>query len=698
MWGPLANFLLKPLGHLRVLCVLVVLGTVCCAAQAQVAQLPAVQVQAQAWGDEPLAASQGHVAAEIVQARAWLRPADVLELVPGMVVTQHSGDGKANQYFLRGFNLDHGTDFATHINGVPVNMPTHAHGQGYSDLNFLIPELVQSIAYRKGPYDAASGDFSSAGSADIRYRQRLEAGLADVSVGANGYARTVLANSWALPSGRQLLVGLERMNNDGPWTVPEGMRKLNGVLTLSEGSASQGWSASLMSYQANWTATDQVPQRLIDAGMLEGKPFSRFDTLDPSSGGSTMRHSASAEWHHTHANTRDQISVYAMRYDLRLFSNFTYALDRPQQGDQFAQIDGRNVLGAQGSRTWSSAWGQGKAMLNTVGFQVRADDIAVGLYDSVSRRITSTVREDRVAQTLAGVYADNRMEWTPWLKTIAGLRVDQLSAQVRSLSNPLNAGSSQSALSSPKLSLIFGPWHNTEFFVNAGYGFHSNDARGTTVRVDPRDPLQAQAQVPALVKTLGHELGLKSHMVPTLQTVLTAWQLEMDSELLYKGDAGTTEAGRPSRRSGIEFNNQWSPNNWLAVSADLAWTQARYADGMANQRIPNAVEHVGQASLHLKNLGLWSASLQWRYIGRAPLNEAGNATRAEAQTVNLRASYRHSAKVMWYGDVFNLGNAKVSDIQYVYTSRFRGEGVATEGLHVHPAEPLTVRLGMRVNF
>lgn len=698
MGASLASFLVKPLGHLGVLGVLLVLCTVCGAAQAQVAQLPAVQVQAQAWGDEPLAASQGHVHADVVQARAWLRPGDVLELVPGMLVTQHSGDGKANQYFLRGFNLDHGTDFATSVNGVPVNMPTHAHGQGYSDLNFLIPELVQSITYRKGPYDAASGDFSSAGSADIRYRQRLEAGLADVSVGAKGYARTVLANSWALLSGRQLLVGLERMNNDGPWTVPEGMRKLNGVLTLSEGSASRGWSASLMSYQARWTATDQVPQRLIDAGTFEGKPFSRFDSLDPSSGGTTTCHSASVQWHHTHANTRDHISVYAMRYDLNLFSNFTYALDRPQQGDQFAQIDGRNVLGAQGSRTWSSAWGQAKAMLNTVGFQVRADDIAVGLYDSASRRITNTVREDRVAQTLAGVYADNRLEWTPWFKTIAGLRVDQLLAQVRSLSNPLNAGSSQTALSSPKLSLIFGPWRGTEFFVNAGAGFHSNDARGTTVRLDPRDPLQAQAQVPALVKTWGHELGLKSQTLPSLQTVLTAWQLEMDSELYYKGDAGTTEAGRPSRRSGIEFNNQWSPTPWLAVNADLAWTQARYADGLANNRIPNAVEHVGQASVQLKNLGPWSASLQWRYIGSAPLNEEGSTTSAVAQTFNLRASYRHTAKVVLYGDVFNLSNAKVSDIQYQYMSRLRGEGAATNGLHVHPGEPLTVRLGLRVEL
>ena len=660
--------------------------------------LPTVSVSASSLEQEAEAASQGLISAEVIAQRSLLRPADVLELVPGMVVTQHSGDGKANQYFLRGFNLDHGTDFATRVNGVPVNMPTHAHGQGYSDLNFLIPEIVQSIAYRKGPYDAGQGDFSSAGSADISYRQRLDAGLADVSLGPRAYARAVVANSWQLSNGRHLLMAVERMNNDGPWTVPEGLRKLNGVLTLSEGSASRGWSASLMSYQAHWTATDQVPQRLIDAGTYNNQPFGRYDSLDPSSGGNTSRHSASAEWHHTHGNTRDQLSAYAMRYELQLFSNFTYALARPLDGDQFAQTDARNVMGVQGSRTWALDGGIGQSMLNTLGFQVRADDIAVGLYDSVSRRITGTVREDRVAQTLAGVYADNRVEWTPWFKTIAGVRVDQLSAQVRSLSNALNSGSSQSALTSPKLSLILGPWHHTEFFMNAGYGFHSNDARGTVIRVDPRDPLQAQTRVPGLVKSFGQEVGLKSQVTPALQTVLTVWQLDLDSELFYKGDAGTTEAGRPSRRTGVEFNNRWSVASWVDLQADLAWSQSHYNDGLPDERIPNAVSQVGQLSVNLKNLGPWSAALQWRHIGSAPLNGDGSANSAVVQTLNMRASYKVSPKVMLYADAFNLTNAKVDDIQYFYKSRLPTEVAAVEGLHVHPAEPLSVRLGLRVQF
>jgi outer membrane receptor protein involved in Fe transport len=234
--------------------------------------------------------------------------------------------------------------------------------------------------------------------------------------------------------------------------------------------------------------------------------------------------------------------------------------------------------------------------------------------------------------------------------------------------------------------------------MNAGYGFHSNDARGTVIRVDPRDPLQAQTRVPGLVKSFGQEVGLKSQVTPALQTVLTVWQLDLDSELFYKGDAGTTEAGRPSRRTGVEFNNRWSVASWVDLQADLAWSQSRYNDRLPDERIPNAVSQVGQLSVNLKNLGPWSAALQWRHIGSAPLNGDGSANSAVVQTLNMRASYKVSPKVMLYADAFNLTNAKVDDIQYFYKSRLPTEVAAVEGLHVHPAEPLSVRLGLRVQF
>lgn len=674
----------------------------CQAAQAQqVASLPVVEIAGHydnAVGSSD-AASQGSVGPALIRDRALQRPAEALEFVPGLVVTQHSGDGKANQYFLRGFNLDHGTDFATRVNGVPVNMPTHAHGQGYSDLNFLIPELLQRIDYRKGPYHAADGDFASAGAADFVYRTRLDQPLLDVSTGERGYARLLAAGSQELTAGQTLLMAFERMNNDGPWRVPEGLRKTNAILTLSDGSAAQGWSASVMGYHARWTATDQVPQRLLDAGSYQGAAFGRFDSLDSSDGGQTSRHSLSGEWHSTRGAVRDRLAAYALHYDLDLYSNFTYALDRPAQGDQFAQKDQRTVYGLSASRLWDQSLPGGRPMQNTLGVQLRSDRIRVGLYDSAARVITTTVREDEVRQTLAGLYAESHIAWTPWLRTVAGLRFDQLDATVDSLTLATNSGSTRTGRLSPKFSVVLGPWHQTEFFFNAGRGFHSNDARGTTARLDPRDGVTAQAPVAGLVGSRGQEVGVRTEAWPGLQSSLSFWQLDFDSELVYLGDAGSTEAGRPSRRHGVEWSTRWQPAPWFVLDADLAWTQARYADAAAaGDAIPNAVGQVAQIAATVRERGPWSASLHWRAIGAAPLKEDDSVRSSPSQTWNLRLGYRLHARAELYCDVFNLFDAKVNDIQYYYTSRLRSEAASVDDLHVHPGEPRTLRLGLRLHF
>ncbi len=667
----------------------------------QVASLPVVEIAGHydnAVGSSD-AASQGSVGPALIRDRALQRPAEALEFVPGLVVTQHSGDGKANQYFLRGFNLDHGTDFATRVNGVPVNMPTHAHGQGYSDLNFLIPELLQRIDYRKGPYHAADGDFASAGAADFVYRTRLDQPLLDVSAGERGYARLLAAGSQELTAGQTLLMAFERMNNDGPWRVPEGLRKTNAVLTLSDGSAAQGWSASVMGYHARWTATDQVPQRLLDAGSYQGAAFGRFDSLDSSDGGQTSRHSLSAEWHSTRGAMRDRLAAYALHYDLDLYSNFTYTLDRPAQGDQFAQKDQRTVYGLSASRLWDQSLPGGRPMQNTLGVQLRSDRIRVGLYDSAARVITTTVREDEVRQTLAGLYGENHITWTPWLRTVAGLRFDQLDATVDSLTLATNSGSTRTGRLSPKFSVVLGPWHQTEFFFNAGRGFHSNDARGTTARLDPRDGVTAQAPVAGLVGSRGQEVGLRTEAWPGLQSSLSFWQLDFDSELVYLGDAGSTEAGRPSRRHGVEWSTRWQPAPWFVLDADLAWTQARYADAAAaGDAIPNAVGQVAQIAATVRERGPWSASLHWRAIGAAPLKEDDSVRSSPSQTWNLRLGYRLHARAELYCDVFNLLDAKVNDIQYYYASRLRTEAASVDDLHVHPGEPRTLRLSLRLRF
>lgn len=643
------------------------------------------------------AASQGVMGAELLRSRAIARPADVLEYIPGMVVTQHSGDGKANQYFLRGINLDHGTDFSTTVNGVPVNMPSHAHGQGYSDLNFLIPELVQRVEYRKGPYFASEGDFSSAGSAYFVYRTKLDRPFSDVTLGQHGYLRGVAAGSREVSDGVTLLMAVERLNNNGPWTVPESIRKTNAQFILSSGSPREGWSTSLSAYSAHWNSTDQVPQRLIDAGTYQGQPFGRFDSLDPSDGANTQRASLSGTWHQVSDHEITKFEWYAIKYQLNLFSNFTYNLDRAN--DQFAQTDDRSVWGGKAYRSWFTDLSDGRNMQNTLGVQMRQDRIRVGLYDTVAKQIEATVRDDDVHQTVLGVYGENEIGWSSWLRTVAGLRVDQFNANVTSHSQALNSGSANTSKASPKLSFIFGPWHKTEFFINTGRGFHSNDARGTTAKVDPKTGQLIDA-VPGLVSSRGQELGMKSQIIPDLQTTVAIWRLDFDSELVYVGDVGNTKAGRPSRRTGIEWGNHWTPGEHFLMDANFGWTRPRYSDNdSAGSYIANAVQKVANLNLALRNFGPWSGSLGIRYVGAAPLIEDNSIRSTPSITTNLRINRKMSNDLDITADVLNLADRKNNDISYYYTSRVRGEPISgIDGMHIHPAEPRTVRISARLRF
>lgn len=643
------------------------------------------------------AASQGVIRAEVLKSRPTLRPGEVLEFVPGLIVTQHSGDGKANQYFLRGFNLDHGTDFATSVNGLPVNMPTHGHGQGYSDLNFLIPELVDRIEYRKGPYFAKNGDFASAGSADIVYRNTLAAPFGALALGGNGFRRGVFGGSGEVAEGTQLLGAVELQRNDGPWTVPEGLRKSNAAVTLSGGTAARGWSASVMGYDAHWTSTDQVPERLIKAGSYNGQPFDRFDSLDPTDGGDTRRSSLSGEWHDQSGAGSTRVAAYAIDYSLKLFSNFTYELERGAQGDQFSQQDKRQVFGLSASHAIDHRIGD-LAARSEFGVQLRHDRIRVGLFDTVAREVVGTTRDDKVRETMLGIYGQTAVELTPSLRSVVGLRADNVRFDMNSLSEPANSGRASGNMLSPKLSLIFGPWAKTEFFFNAGRGFHSNDARGTTATLDPKtgDPVD---KVPGLVASRGFEVGARTEWIPGLQSSLALWKLDFNSELAYVGDAGATEANRPSTRRGVEWNNRWIPLRWLLVDADLAWTHARFSDdNVAGNRIPNAVDKVGSVAVTARDLGPWSASLQWRYLGSGALIEDNSVRSNASLTTNLRVSRKLWRDAELTLDVFNLFDREVNDIEYYYESQLAGESAPVADRHVHPAEPRTVRLTLKVGF
>lgn len=629
------------------------------------------------------AASQGTVTAELIRNRPAQRTGELLEFVPGMIVTQHSGDGKANQYFLRGFNLDHGTDFATWVDGMPVNMRTHAHGQGYTDLNFLIPELVQRIDYKKGSYFADEGDFASAGAAHLRLASRLAEGVASVSAGRFGYRRAVLADS-VEGAGGTVVVGIELQHNDGPWQIPERARKLNALLRYSQGTDGDGMSITAMAYRNHWQSTDQVPRRAVEAGLAD-----RFGAIDPSDGGQASRYSLSWALKRRSGAAQTEVDAYLIRSALDLSSNFTYFLDNPVDGDQFQQSERRALAGVNASHSWPAEMG-GYAVRNRIGLQARFDRLApVGLYSSAGGVRSGTVREDRVREGSIGVYGESAIALSPRWRVVAGARMDAYRFAVRG-SEDADTSKAKDSIVSPKLSLIYAPLANAELFVNYGKGFHSNDARGTT---------QADAVTP-LVPTRGIEVGARSDLVRGLQSSLAVWRLAIDSELVFIGDAGSTEASRASRRHGIEWNNHYIAAPWLLFDLDVALSNARYADrDMAGRFIPGALGKVLSFGMTVSDLGRWFGAFELRYFGPRPLVEDNRVRSAGSALGTLRVGYRVAPRTRLTADVFNLFNRRASDIDYLYRSRLPGE--AAEGVndvHFHPVEPRNLRVTLSHAF
>jgi outer membrane receptor protein involved in Fe transport len=657
------------------------------------------------------AASQGVVLSKTIEDQAFLRPGEVMETVPGLVVTQHSGDGKANQYFLRGYNLDHGTDFSTSIDGVQANMPTHAHGQGYADLNYMIPELIDHIDYRKGTYFAENGDFSSAGSADVVYKKSLSQNIFNLSLGSFGYKRALIATSSQLKpisdlsvdptlidSSPTLVSAIELMHEDGPWQVNEKLQKTNIVLKLNDGTYSNGWTTDFKYYNAHWNSTDQVPLELIQSGEL-----GLFGSMNPSDGGQSGRMIVSAEMHDVTDVGYEKFSASLERYRLNLWSDFTFFELRPLTGDQFEQADNRDVI--------STKWIHGlhhslldRDSTTEIGLNLRFDDIHLGLFNTQNRNIFATVSNEHINEFMKSAWIQNMTTWSTWARTIVGLRGDQVNMQMTAFENSINSGSASAAKISPKFSAILGPWEKTEFFYNIGKGLHSNDARGVINKIDPTTGDQA-TQIPALVGSFGQEVGVRSQINPNLQTSLALWKLQSDSELVYSADSGigNTSANGASVRTGLEWNNHFVANDWVFVDADLAWTHANYQamndNGQLGNQIPNAVGKVGILRAALHHLGPWSAGWETRYIGSYPLTQDGTQTAPAALVSNLRVNREIEKDVHLTLDVLNVFNRPYYDIAYNQDYQVSPTAQAQpSGMTVHPGEPRQVRLGIQLLF
>jgi hypothetical protein len=638
------------------------------------------------------AASQGAVTAGQIESRPIMRAGEVLETVPGVIISQHSGEGKANQYYLRGFNLDHGTDFATTVAGIPVNMPSHAHGQGYSDLNFLLPELISGVQFEKGPYYAAAGDFSAAGSASINYTNTLDRAIVRVGGGQEGAGRFLAAASPRVGNGH-LLAAVEVNHDDGPWVHPDHYRRLNGVLRYSTGNTQNGLAITAMGYRGRWDATDQVPKRAVESGNI-----SRFGAIDPTDGGETHRYSGSLEWQRTNGNTVTSATAYAVGYQLDLFSNFTYYLDDPANGDQFEQFDARVVSGGRISQRRLGRW-FGHEVEQFYGVQLRNDDIGtVGLYHTKVRRRLSTTRQDDVVQTSGSTFYQSEIRWADKLRMQLGLRSDIYRFRVLS-DRAENSGTVRKSLASPKVGVTIGPWNGTEFYLNAGYGFHSNDARGATISRDPNTG-DVAARVTPLVRAKGEEIGIRTVALPHMQTTVSVWSLNLASELVFVGDAGTTAASRPSHRAGVEWTNYVKPTSWLTMDADLSFSRARFADSdPIGNHIPGSAGTIISAGGAVSNARHLFVALRWRYFGRRPLTESGSVRSVSTSLLNGEIGYRVQKDMRVVLDVFNLLNRDASDIDYYYRSRLPGESLdGVTDIHTHPISGRSARLGLMVGF
>ena len=429
--------------------------------------------------------------------------------------------------------------------------------------------------------------------------------------------------------------------------------------------------------------------------MADGS-LGRFDAIDPTDGGQSSRYSLSGGWRRSSGTESTQVNASVVRSRLDLFSNFTYFLDDPVNGDQFAQPDRRTTTALNASHSWFVPL-LGRDAETTVGAQFQNDSIRTGLHNTVARQTTATTRADHIAERSLGLYVENKMEWADTFRTVVGARVDRFTFKVDS-DNPANSGTNAATKASPKLNLIFGPWNKTELYASAGTGFHSNDARGTTITTDPKTGEPAD-KVPPLVRSKGFELGVRTEAIAGLQSTLSFYRLDFDSELVFVGDAGNTEAGRPSRRFGVEFSNYYKPASWLTVDADLAFAKARFRGfDPAGDRIPGAIEGVASLALAVDQRGPWFGALQLRYFGPRPLIE-DNAVRSKSTaTLNGRIGYRINPKVKLELEGFNLTNRKASAIDYYYPSQLKNESSPVDDIHFHPIESRTFRLSMVVNF
>ena len=603
---------------------------------------------------------------------------ELLRLAPGLVIAQHAGGGKAEQIFLRGFDADHGTDVAITVDGVPVNMVSHAHGQGYADLHFLMPELVDRVAVRKGPYDPADGDFATAGAVAFHTVDRLPAPRFDVRTGSFG-ERHAFAG---LPFGRDAAVGpagYVAVGGDqarGPFEAPQDYRRGNAHASLTTPLRTAHLTVKASSFLADWDASGQVPQRAVDAGSI-----GRFGAIDATEGGRTSR--TDVRLLLADADDRWDVRAFATRYDFRLFSNFTFFLRDRIAGDGIEQVDGRIVGGGElrlrDTHDRLGGW--------TAGTGARMDRADVGLHDQVARTRIGTRADAHVAQDHLFAWTDLRRSAGRGIHFRLGARSDLFRFDVADRTTGSDGPATWHARLSPRASLAVDVRTGTTLFANAGLGFHSNDARAV-----------ASGEVgDVLPRATGVELGAR-HTWDTGSIGAAAWLLDLASELTWVGDEGVTEAGGRTRRTGLEADARLRLAPWLWADVDISLARGRVRDAAPGEdRIPLAPSSTSSGGFSIRDVGPFEGQLRYRFIGDRPADETGAIVAPGAGIVDAAGAWRIGrAHVQLALD--NLFDTTYNEAQFATTSRLRGEPAAVTELHFTPGSPRTVRLGLSWSF
>ncbi len=622
------------------------------------------------------ASSEGSVSGGDLLVRPLLRVAELLEAIPGMIAAQHSGSGKANQYFLRGFNLDHGSDFTTYVDGVQMNLRSHGHGQGYLDLNGLIPEVVAREDYRKGPYRADGGDFALAGAAYLTTIDAYERPWASLELGSYGWRRVAAGGTVRkLAKGDLTLVG-EAKAYDGPWQNPERLRHLAGFAKYRLKTGDIDWALTLNAYHATWRPTEQIPERAI--GSIACPDV--FCSPDPSARGRTTRlvGNIAADGLDWRAN------LYGQFYDWTMSSNPTYASANGASA-QIEQFDRRWIIGGSAQRSWRVL----PSFEVMIGGEARHDQIGnVGVFQTDRRHFFASLGRYAVNETSAALFGEARWQPLPGLRLTGGLRGDYYGFGVRALdeqASDLGTGRGNSFLASPKVSIAYAPAAWLEFYGNWGRGFHSNDVRGTVNR---------EAAVPLLVRGTGKEIGARLQKNGASFTA-TYWWLDVGSELRFVGDSNSVEPTGASKRHGYELVAFWRPVSWLALDGTYTASHARYDNG---ERIPNAFENAASVGASISS-GAWEGSVRLRHLGPYPLVE-DNSVRDKGSTVlNARTAWK-GQRVELYGEVLNVFASRDKDIAYLYESYLPGfdRDGPVEGRMSRVVEPRTVRIGAKIHF